>query len=191
MHATLFVPARFDAAAGPRSYHRRIVAGLRAAGHAVRTCALPGCHAPADATATQAAQDALAALPAETVPVIDGLALPAFAGLMQALAARNAVALIHQPTPPDTGADADAADQAAPPGAARHMLPRFARIIATSTAIAASLANDCGVDPDRVAVVVPGTDDAPRAIGSVRWCRAMATICCCARWAACSISIGG
>ena len=36
MHVTLIVPAPFDAVSGGYAYDRRIVAGLREAGHTVR-----------------------------------------------------------------------------------------------------------------------------------------------------------
>jgi glycosyltransferase involved in cell wall biosynthesis len=140
MHATLIVPAPFAAVAGGHAYDRRIVAGLRAAGHTVVVRELDGA---TDATTL------LAALPAETMPVIDGLALPAFADAADALASRPSVALIHHTMALETG-----------------LLACMARVVATSEATAETLTNNFGVPRARIAVVTPGTDDAPRAAGS-------------------------
>jgi len=145
MHATLIVPAPLDTVSGGYAYDRRIVAGLRALGHTVDV------------------RDA-AVLPAETIPVIDGLALPGFVGAEAALRARRAVALIHHPTASESGLDE--ADRAARRAMERRLLPCFARVIATSAATAEQLAADFGVAAERIAVVVPGTDDAPRSAGS-------------------------
>jgi glycosyltransferase involved in cell wall biosynthesis len=145
MHATLIVPAPLDTVSGGYAYDRRIVAGLRALGHTVEV------------------RDA-AVLPAETIPVIDGLALPGFVDAEAALRARRAVALIHHPTASESGLDE--ADRAARRAMERRLLPCFARVIATSAATAEQLAADFGVAAERIAVVVPGTDDAPRSAGS-------------------------
>jgi glycosyltransferase involved in cell wall biosynthesis len=139
------VPAPFETVSGGYAYDRRIVDGLRAAGHTVDI---------SDATV----------LPGKTIPVIDGLAVPAFADGADALRARHAVALIHHPTAMETGLDE--ADREARRAIERHLLPCFARVIATSAATAEQLASAFGVAPERIAVVVPGTDDAPRSTGS-------------------------
>jgi glycosyltransferase involved in cell wall biosynthesis len=154
MHATLIVPAPFDTVSGGYAYDRRIVAGLRSLSHTIDVCEL----------ANGAADSTLGALPAETLPVIDGLALPGFAACGDALAARPSIALIHHPTALETGFAE--ADRAARHAIERDLLPRFARIIATSAATAERLVSAFDVLPERIAVVVPGTDDAPRAIGS-------------------------
>ena len=164
MHATLIVPVPFETVSGGYAYDRRIVEGLRACSHAIDVRELPGRHAPADAEASAAAGQLIATMPASTIPVIDGLALPAFAAHADALAARPCVALIHHPTALETGLKE--ADSAALRAIERHLLPHFARIVATSDATAASLTTEFGVAADRIAVVVPGTDAAPRATGS-------------------------
>ena len=48
MHVALIVPAPFDAVSGGYIYDRRIVAGLREAGHTVRVIELAGAHPLAD-----------------------------------------------------------------------------------------------------------------------------------------------
>jgi glycosyltransferase involved in cell wall biosynthesis len=137
MHATLIVPAP-DCC----TYERRIVEGLLADGHAVDVHELIG---------AAGGGAVLAALPAVTIPVIDGMALPAFADCAEALAARPCVGLIHRPI-----------DHAIE----RRLFAGLARVIATSAATAEYLVSTFDVMPERIAVVVPGTDDAPRATGS-------------------------
>jgi glycosyltransferase involved in cell wall biosynthesis len=156
MHATLIVPAPFDAVAGGTAYDRRMVAALRAAGHAVVVREL------ADGTADATA--ALAALPPDTMPVIDGLALPAFADAAEAITARPCAMLIHHPTPLESGRDEAAS--AARRGRDRQLLAAAARVVATSAATAETLVESFGLPRERIAVVVPGTDDAPRAAGA-------------------------
>ncbi|MDE2580361.1 MAG: glycosyltransferase family 4 protein [Rhodospirillales bacterium] len=166
MEISLFAAAPFSARAGGHAYARHLTDGLRAAGHTVRLVALPGAHPLPDAPARAAALAAWAALPAGNLPVIDGLILPAFAGHGDALAARPAVGLIHHPTALDPG-HSDS-DRAGLRNTELRLLPRLARVVVTSGATAARLAAEFGVDPARIAVVVPGTDDAVRSTGSDR-----------------------
>ncbi len=159
----LFLPAPIDMVTGGYAYDRRMLAGLRAAGCAAEAIALVGAHPLADDRAELAAQAAWAALPDGTLPVIDGLALPAFAPLVDALHAGGAVGLIHHPTALEVGIDEGSRDRLR--AIEQTMLPRLARIIATSDATAARLVGEFGVAAERIAVVVPGTDPAPRTIG--------------------------
>ncbi len=164
MQLALIVPAPFETVSGGYAYDRRIVAGLRAAGHLVDVIELAGAHPLADATARDAACAAWDALAEASRPLIDGLALPAFAGMDDALAARGAMALIHHPTALETGFAED--DRARLHVLEQRLLPRLARVIVTSESTAERLATAFGVPRARIAVVVPGTDDAPRSPGS-------------------------
>lgn len=164
MHATLLVPAPFDTVSGGYNYDRAIVAGLRSDGHEVAVVELAGRHPLPDGTALHAAGAAWDALSEHTVPVIDGLCLPAFAPLAEALARRRTVGLIHHPTALETGHD-DATREALR-ATERALMPLLARVIVTSKSTAERLTADFGVSRERVCVVVPGTADAPRAAGS-------------------------
>ncbi len=164
MRVALLVPGRIATVSGGYGYDRAIVAGLRAAGHAVDVVEIGGSHPLPDAAAVAAAQAAWAGLAADAVPVIDGLGLPAFEGLGTALVARKAVGLIHHPTALETGRND--ADRDALKAIEGRMFPQLARIIVTSEPTGARLADEFGVDPARIAVVVPGTSDAPRSVGS-------------------------
>jgi glycosyltransferase involved in cell wall biosynthesis len=103
-------------------------------------------------------------LAAETKPLIDGLALPAFRGLEDAIAARGPVGLIHHPVSLETGLSD--AEQAVLGDTERRLLPRLKRLIVTSTTTAETLETKFHIPADRIRVVVPGTDDAPRCPGS-------------------------
>ena len=154
MKLALIVPAPFSAISGGYLYDRRMVAGLRALGHAVEVIELAGRHPLPDDVAEAAARGALGG---DAIPVIDGLGLPAFAPE----AVRGAIGLIHHPTALETGLNADALRERE-----RAILPAMRRLIATSRLTAERLVADFGVDAGRVGVVEPGTDAAPRAIGT-------------------------
>lgn len=163
MRLSLVVPAPFTAVSGGYAYDRRMVDGLRARGHAVRVIELPGRHPLPDAAAEAAAWQALADRAEGETMIVDGLALPAFAGCAEALDGAGAIGLIHHPTPLEKGlTEAEAAllrEKEA------TLLPRLAHIIATSGATARQLAA-MGLAPERITVIEPGTEDAPRAEGS-------------------------
>jgi len=165
MHITLIIPAPFDTVSGGYEYDRRMVAGLRASGHRVEVLELPGSFPLTDARAVAAARAAWAGLAPDTHLVIDGLALPAFAPLGEAIAARARTAgLIHHATSLETGlADTDRIDLG---GIERHLFQRLGRIIANSETTADSLSGEFGVPRERLAIVTPGTDPAPRSLGS-------------------------
>ncbi len=149
---------------GPTLYNQRVTEGLRSAGHDVAVIELPGEYPVTDETARSAARGALASLPADRLALIDGLALPAFAGQGDSLAARPTVALIHYPTALGTGISE--AERAALRNTELRLLPRCARVIATSEATAERLVTDFGLDRARLRVVLAGIDPAPRSTGS-------------------------
>ncbi len=164
MHVTLIVPAPFTTVSGGYGYDRRIVSGLRTLGHTVEVTEVPGTYPMADATARDAVCAALdAAVPGSKI-VIDGLALPAFVGLDDALAARGAVGLIHHPTSLETGTDEAA--RATLRDVEQRLFRRLRTAIVTSEPTGEGLIKTFGVDPARVRTVVPGTEDAPRCVGS-------------------------
>jgi glycosyltransferase involved in cell wall biosynthesis len=164
MNVSLIVPAPFDTVSGGYEYDRRVVAGLRAGGHAVEVVELLGIHPRADTAARDAACAAMDRLAPGTRCVIDGLALPAFAGLDDALGGVGAVGLIHHPRALETGLEA--AERVALQALERRLFGRLARLVVTSETTAEALTQSFGVDPGRIAIVVPGTDAAPRSAGS-------------------------
>ena len=164
MRVAFLVPGRLDTVSGGYAYDRRMIAGLRAAGHSVEVKELSGEHPLADAVAIASAAATLDALSGEVTPVIDGLGLPAFDGCTDAISARRMVGLIHHPTALETGLAGTDRDRLR--AIEEKLLPKFSRLIVTSEPTAERLAADFGVDRARIAVVVPGTDDAARCMGS-------------------------
>ncbi len=160
----LLVPAPFAAVTGGYGYDRAIVAGLRAAGHAVQVIELPGRHPLADAAAEAGARAAWDALTPDAVPVIDGLGLPAFAPLADRLGSRRVLGLVHHPTALEP--DFDEATRTVLRATERAVFARLARIIVTSPSTAERLAAEFSVPRERISVVVPGTAAAPRSTGS-------------------------
>jgi len=160
----LLVPGPFDAISGGYIYDRRMVEGLRALGEAVAVVELPGRHPVPDEAASEGARAALAALPADARIIVDGLGLPAFLPLAQALEERRAVALIHHPTALEHGTPE--AERTVLKSKERALFGACARLVCTSALTARRLPEEFGADPGRIGVVEPGTDPAPRAAGS-------------------------
>ena len=158
------VSGALDQITGGYLYDSRIVEGLRSRGRSVRVHELDGRFPDVDATAhASAAVMAGTVQEGETV-VIDGLALPAFRKVLPALVGKAVVvALVHHPLADETGLSAEersrleASDEAC--------LPQMRHIIVTSPATAKELAR-YGISPERISIVVPGTDPAHRALGS-------------------------
>ena len=161
MHLSLIVPAPFDTVSGGYGYDRRIVAEVRAAGHAVDVVELTGAFPLTDEAARDSACAAWDRLSPDTRPVIDGLALPAFQGMEDALTARGAMGLIHHPVSLETGLHE--ADRARLEQIEQRLFPRLYRLIVTSAMTADMLATRFHIPPGRIRTVTPGTDDAPRA----------------------------
>jgi glycosyltransferase involved in cell wall biosynthesis len=164
MHVTLIVPAPFETVSGGYIYDRRIVALLRDSGHTVEVAELNGVFPVADTVASDAARAAWDRLPRDTRPVIDGLALPAFRGLEDAIAARGTVGLIHHPVSLETGLSE--ADQALLTELEHRLFQRLPRVIVTSDTTAATLITRFHIPSERIRIIVPGTDPMPRSPGS-------------------------
>jgi glycosyltransferase involved in cell wall biosynthesis len=164
MHVSLMVPTPFDTISGGYLYDRRMAECLRAAGHDVRVVELPGRFPDPDQTARDAAHAAWTELDAGSVPLIDGLALPAFAALGPAMAPREAVGLIHHPVSQETGLPHDVVQRL---GAVETSLfAAIPRLVTTSEQTAERLVADFKLDRNRVTAIAPGIEDLPRSTGS-------------------------
>ena len=155
------VPGPLDQRTGGYIYDRRIVAGLRALGWRVQVHELAGRLPQADEIARAAAAAVVGQLPPRALPVIDGLALPAFAELSDRLPAW--VALVHHPLALETGLTR--AEASALAALERRLLARATRVIVTSPGTRRDLAAYDVADA-RIGVICPGTDPAPLAHGS-------------------------
>lgn len=157
------VPGSLAQRTGGYGYDRRIIAELRMAGRDVTVAELDGRFPQCDAEAERAAAIALKAAPAESVTVIDGLALPAFRRTFPDTSRLRAVLLVHHPLSLESGlADRERARLTA---LEQALLPRAAGIVTTSPATAQAV-SALGVARDAISVVRPGTDPAPLAKGS-------------------------
>ncbi len=164
MQLAFVAPAPLDTPVGGFFYARRIMAGLREAGHTVQVIEIPGAHPNPAEPARVAARDALTRAPAGGRLLIDGLALPAFVGQGDAVEAAGALGLVHHPAALSDGATES--DRAGLRNAALRLLPRLRRVIVTSQTVGERSAAEFGVSTERIVTVVPGTDDAPRSMGS-------------------------
>ncbi len=160
MRIAVLVPAPLSANSGGYGYDRRVIAEMRAAGHTVDIHELQGRHPLPDDAAKASARAAWEALAPDALPIIDGLGLPAFDGLIN----RACIGLIHHPTSLEAGTSAPDAEALA--AIEKRLFPALTACLVTSDTTAATLARDFAVLSDRVATIVPGTDPAPRAPGS-------------------------
>ncbi|SFK80167.1 glycosyltransferase family 4 protein [Falsiroseomonas stagni] len=164
MKIAFLVPGPITAISGGYGYDRRLIEGMRALGHDVTVHELAGQHPLPDDAARDSARAALARVPADARIVIDGLGLPAFEPLLDELARRGALGLIHHPTALEHGNPGPVRD--ALRTAEQAIFPRLGGLVATSNLTARRLAPEFGADPARIGVVEPGTDPAPRGSGS-------------------------
>jgi glycosyltransferase involved in cell wall biosynthesis len=160
MHVCLIVPGPIATVSGGHTYDRRMADGLRSLGHEVRIVELDGRLPDPDQAAIYAARSTWAALPAECAILIDGLALPAFAGLPL----HRVTGVIHHPASLETGVPEDIAQRMHT--AEAGMFRDLTRIVVTSDQTADRLAREFGTPPDRINVIIPGIDDLPRCHGS-------------------------
>jgi glycosyltransferase involved in cell wall biosynthesis/SAM-dependent methyltransferase len=158
------VPGDLEARTGGYGYDRRIAAGLRALGWSVAVTSLEGRYPHPDAAARGAAARAFAAMPDDSLVLVDGLAFGALPDEVQREQTRlRLVALVHHPLALETGLDAGTA--ATLEAGERRALAAARLVIVTSEPTARALAR-FGVSSDRVAVVEPGTEPAPESRGT-------------------------
>jgi glycosyltransferase involved in cell wall biosynthesis len=155
--ATFAVPGDLATPTGGYAYDRRIIAGLGELGWRTQVVDL-GDGFPCPTAQVRAAAGArLAALPADTPIVIDGLAFGVLPEAGQTLSASHVVvALVHHPLALEAGLDASTA--ASLHASERDALAAAHHIIVTSTPTARVLVADYGVGAEKVTVVEPGTD---------------------------------
>jgi glycosyltransferase involved in cell wall biosynthesis len=155
----LLVPGSLAQLTGGYLFARRVVEGLRALGRPVTVVELEGRFPDADDAACAAASAALRRLPAGSIAVIDGLALPGFAECLPREARRlRLIGFIHHPLSHETGLDAGTAQRYAAIEA--RLWPLLHGAICPSAHTARALI-DAGLTANRVAVAIPGTDKPP------------------------------
>ncbi len=162
--AAFAIPGDIDLPTGGYAYDRRVLALLPALGVDARHVQLPGTYPQPGAADLADTRRLLAATPADAVLLIDGLAYGAMPADLVRSIERKIVALVHHPLCLEAGlgeqrqAELRASEKAAL-ALARH-------VVVTSAATAQTLAADFAVPDAKITVAEPGTDAAPRAIGT-------------------------
>ncbi len=160
----LVVPGSLDMRTGGYIYDRRIVQGLSARGWRVTVHALDMSFPLPTPSALNEACAVLERIPSGRHVVVDGLALGGMPAHIESQAERlRLIALIHHPLALEWGLESEIALRLRE--TERQALAATQGIIVTSAATARNLAS-YDVPLDRVAVVNPGTDPAPLAVGS-------------------------
>jgi glycosyltransferase involved in cell wall biosynthesis len=158
------VPGRLDTLTGGYGYDRRIIAGMRDRGWAVRVEELDASFPRPTPSALGEAAARLSAIPPSIPVIVDGLAMGAMPGLVEAESSRlRFIALVHHPLAAETGLDS--ATAATMEASERRALANARLVVVTSPATARAL-DAYGVDGSRIHVVEPGTDRGPLARGS-------------------------
>ncbi len=150
------VPGDWNLPTGGYTYDRRIVEGLRNAGHTIDVHELPGEWPHPSESDLAATARSLARLPNNCVVVVDGLAFGAMAKVVAPHAKRlRWVALVHHPLYLETDLSPDQRQQLL--HQETQALSYACRVLVTSTSTATDVAA-MGVSPERIFVVEPGTD---------------------------------
>ena len=152
------VPGDWNLPTGGYTYDRRIVVGLRDAGHSVDVHALAGAWPHPSAADLAAAARTVAQLPDHSLVVADGLAFGVMASVVAAHAQRlRWVALVHHPLYLETGLSLEQRQQLL--REETQALCYACRVLVTSASTATDVAA-MGVAPGHIVVVEPGTDPA-------------------------------
>ena len=160
----LLVPGSLETRTGGYIYDRRIVEGLRARGWAVEVHSLDDSFPRPTGAALAQAAETLSSLPAGAIALIDSLAFGAMPEILERERRRvRIVALVHLPLAADAGIEEDTAARVAI--AERRAMAVAAHVVVTGDATRKFIAA-YGVPLSRVAVIEPGTDEAPLATGS-------------------------
>lgn len=162
---TFAVPGDIETASGGYGYDRRIIAELRRLGWDVDLLLL-GDGFPAPGAGQRAVAHArLLATAVDRPIVIDGLAFSVLPETATALHARQpVVALIHHPLACETGLTPERAWQFE--DSERRALEAARLVVTTSRLTADLLVARFGVPPERIDVILPGTDPVPLSAGS-------------------------
>lgn len=162
--AVFAIPGDISLRTGGYIYDRRVLELLPQYGVAVRHLQLPGSFPDPSAADLDATGQQLAAITADTVMMVDGLAYGAMPAAMVAGARAPIIALVHHPLCLEAGLSKERRD--ALYALEREALTLARHVVVTSRVTARTLIADFGVSTEKIAVAEPGTDPAPRAEGS-------------------------
>ena len=156
---SLLVPGDPEQITGGYLYDRHLARELEAAGWTVTLTGLDGSFPGPNETARRSLDQALAALPAGSRVLLDGLAMGAFPGVIDTHADRlDLTALVHHPLGDESGLAPARRDQLLE--LETRALERVSRIIVTSDFTARRL-EALGLPPASIHVAPPGVTPAP------------------------------
>ena len=158
------IPGDLRALTGGYAYARRLMAALPAAGWTPHHVPLPGGFPNPTVADLKATSAILAALPAESAVLFDGLAYGALPQELLGELDLSLTALVHHPLAEETGLSAEIAARFK--ASERAALALAQEVVVTSGHTLATLARDYDVPRTRLVLAEPGTDRAPRAKGS-------------------------
>jgi len=162
--AHFLIPGDPNRRTGGTIYDRRIMAGLEYLGWQVGLHSLDATFPMPTPAALDEADAVLTGLPDQALTIIDGLALGAMPEVVAAHRERlRLVGLVHHPLALETGLHEAQRQQLFV--SEREALRSVRQIIVTSPSTVRALA-DYAIAPEQCAVVLPGTDPAPLAVGS-------------------------
>jgi glycosyltransferase involved in cell wall biosynthesis len=161
MQQFIFVyPGDLNTPTGGYAYDRRMIQGLKSLGWQIQLIPLGEGYPFPSLDQVEQAKEQLLSLTAGIPMVVDGLALGALPSLAAALAERHPlIALVHHPLAFESGLSA--AQIAQLKQSETESLRHVSKLIANSLATARDVTRHYGVPPDRVDVVLPGTDRIP------------------------------
>ena len=153
-------PGDLNTPTGGYRYDRRLIDELRRMGVGVETVALPHCSGAPDQQILASIQQILAAIPDQSVVLIDGLAFGVLDDLAVAEAQRlRLVALCHHPLALETGLSERT--RRALLDSERRALSCALATVVTSEHTRQILIDQFAVPAERILVALPGTDRAP------------------------------
>ncbi len=158
------IPGDLTTLTGGYAYARRLMDALPATGWTAHHVPLPGSFPHPTVADLKATMEILAALPAESAVLFDGLAYGALPQELLGELDCSLTALVHHPLADETGLAA--ADVARFKASERAALALAQAVVVTSGHTLASLMRDYGVPRARLTLAEPGTDPAPRAKGT-------------------------
>jgi glycosyltransferase involved in cell wall biosynthesis len=164
IRAAFAIPGDLATPTGGYRYDREVLARTKDHGVALRHLALPGSFPfPGDAD-LRITVEAFATVSADEVLIVDALAYGALPEHIYTGVGSPIVALVHHPLALENGLTPEAVETFK---ARETVALRQARaVVVTSRATARTLTEDYAVPPGRITVAEPGTEPAPRAVGS-------------------------
>ncbi|WP_424627816.1 glycosyltransferase family 4 protein [Bradyrhizobium sp. SYSU BS000235] len=164
-HFVLAAPGDLDTPTGGFAYDRRIILELRDLGWDAQYLNLGEGFPFANEVALRNAESQLFDVPVDYPIVLDGLALGVLPQVAAKLANRNPLlALVHHPLALEWGLSGEQA--AAFRSSEQSALAHVRKVVVTSATTARLVEADYGVRPERITVVIPGSDPVPPSVGS-------------------------